>query len=41
LAAIAERMDVPTDELSTAVQGMEQSIGFGDLAAKEQEVLAV
>ncbi len=40
LAAIAERMDVPTDELSTAVQGMEQSIGFGDLAQKEQEVAA-
>ncbi len=40
LAAIAERMDVPTDELSTAVQGMEQSIGFGDLAQKEQEAAA-
>ena len=38
LAAIAERMDVPTDELSKAVQGMEQSIGFADLAHTEQEV---
>jgi hypothetical protein len=37
LAAIAERMDVPTEELSTAVQGLEKSIGFGDLAHKEQE----
>ncbi len=37
LASIADRMEATTDELSTAVQGMEQSIGFGDLAAKEQE----
>jgi hypothetical protein len=38
LASIAERMDVPTDELSTAVKGLEKSIGFADLAHKEQEV---
>jgi hypothetical protein len=38
LGTIAERMDVPTNELSMAVQGMERAIGFGDLAAKEQEV---
>ena len=40
LASIAERMDVPTDELANAVQGMERSIGFGDLAQKEQEAVA-
>jgi hypothetical protein len=40
LAAIAERMDVPTDELSIAVQGLEKSIGFGDMVTKEQEVAA-
>ena len=39
LASIAERMDVPTDELSTAVQGLERSIDFGDMAAKAQEVV--
>jgi hypothetical protein len=37
LASIAERMDATTQELQTAVQGVEKSIGFGDLAAKEQE----
>ncbi len=40
LASIAERMDVPTDELANAVQGMERSIGFDDLAQKEQEAVA-
>lgn len=40
LASIAERMDVSTDELSTAVQGLEQSIGFGDMVTTEQEAVA-
>jgi hypothetical protein len=40
LASIAERMDVSLPELSTAVQGLEQSIGFGDMATKEQEAVA-
>ncbi len=40
LASIAERMDVSTDELSTAVQGLERSIGFGDMVTKEQEAVA-
>jgi hypothetical protein len=40
LASIAERMDVPTDELSTAVQGLEKSIGFGELAVTEREAVA-
>lgn len=39
LASIAERMDVPTDELSMAVQGMERSIGFTHMTAA-QEVVA-
>jgi hypothetical protein len=39
LASIAERMDVPTDELSMAVQGMERAIGFGDMVAKEKEAV--
>jgi hypothetical protein len=41
LASIAERMDVTTDELSTTVQGLERSIGFGHMAAQEQEAVAV
>lgn len=40
LASIAERMDVPTEELSAAVQGLEKSIGFDDLANKEEEETA-
>ena len=40
LASIAERMDVSTDELSTAVQGLERSIGFGDMVTTEQEAAA-
>ncbi len=40
LASIAERMDVPTEELSVAVQGLEKSIGFGHMATKEQEAAA-
>ena len=40
LASIAERMDVSTDELSTAVQGLERSIGFGDMVTTEQEAVA-
>jgi hypothetical protein len=39
LASIAERMEATTDELSTAVQGLEQSIGFTHLA-EAQEVVA-
>lgn len=40
LASIAERMDVSTDELSTAVQGLEKSIGFGDMVTTEKEAVA-
>jgi hypothetical protein len=40
LASIAERMDATTDELSAEVQGLERSIGFGHMAAQEQEVVA-
>lgn len=40
LASIAERMDVSTDELSVAVQGLERSIGFGDMVTTEQEAVA-
>jgi hypothetical protein len=39
LASIADRMEATTDELSTAVQGLEQSIGFTHLA-EAQEVVA-
>jgi hypothetical protein len=39
LASIAERMDVSLPELSTAVQGLERSIGFGVLTANESEEL--
>lgn len=39
LASIAERMEATTDELSTAVQGLEQSIGYTHLA-EAQEVMA-
>jgi len=39
LASIAERMDVSLPELSTAVQGLEQSIGFGSLVANDVEEL--
>jgi hypothetical protein len=39
LASIAERMDVSLPELSTAVQGLEHSIGFGALVANESEEL--
>jgi hypothetical protein len=39
LASIAERMEATTDEMSTAVQGLEQSIGFTHLA-EAQEVVA-
>ena len=37
LASIAERMDVTIPELSAAVQGLEQSIGFDALTANESE----
>lgn len=40
LASIAERMDATTDELSTAVQGLEKSIGFVGMTAQEQEAVA-
>jgi hypothetical protein len=40
LASIAERMDVTTDELSTTVQGLEKTIGFGEMATNEQEAVA-
>ena len=40
LASIAERMDATTDELSTAVQGLEQSIGFTHLAEAQGVVAA-
>lgn len=40
LASIAERMEATTDELSTTVQGLEQSIGFGDMVTTEQEAVA-
>jgi hypothetical protein len=39
LASIAERMDVSIPELSTTVQGLEQSIGFGALEANDFEEL--
>ena len=39
LASIAERMDVTIPELSAAVQGLEQSIGFGALVPNESEEL--
>jgi DNA-binding transcriptional LysR family regulator len=39
LASIAERMDVSLPELSTAVQGLEQSIGFHALVANDVEEL--
>ncbi len=39
LASIAERMDVTIPELSSAVQGLEQRIGFGALAANDVEEL--
>ena len=39
LASIAERMDATTDELSTAVQSLEKSIGFTHMTA-EREVEA-
>jgi DNA-binding transcriptional LysR family regulator len=39
LASIAERMDVSIPELSSAVQGLEQRIGFGALAANDVEEL--
>jgi hypothetical protein len=39
LASIAERMDVSLPELSTAVQGLEHSIGFGSLVATDVEEL--
>ena len=39
LASIAERMDVTIPELSAAVQGLEQSIGFGALVANDVEEL--
>jgi len=40
LASIAERMDATTDELSAEVQGLERAIGFGHMAAQEQEAVA-
>lgn len=40
LASIAERMDVTTDELSTTVQDLEKTIGFGEMATNEQEAVA-
>jgi hypothetical protein len=39
LASIAERMDVTIPELSSAVQGLEQRIGFGAQAANDVEEL--
>ena len=39
LSVIAERMDVSIPELSTTVQGLEQSIGFGALEANDFEEL--
>jgi hypothetical protein len=39
LSVIAERMDVSIPELSTTVQGLEHSIGFGVLTANESEEL--
>jgi DNA-binding transcriptional LysR family regulator len=39
LASIAERMDVSLPELSAAVQGLEQSIGFGELKTNDVEEL--
>ena len=39
LASIAERMDVTIPELSAAVQGLEQSIGFGALVANDAKEL--
>ena len=39
LASIAERMDVTIPELSAAVQGLEQSIGFGSLVANDAKEL--
>lgn len=39
LSVIAERMDVSITELSTTVQGLEQSIGFGALTANESKEL--
>ena len=39
LSVIAERMDVSIPELSTTVQGLEHSIGFGALKANDVEEL--
>jgi hypothetical protein len=40
LASIAERMDATTDELSTAVQGLEKSIGFTHMTEAQEAVAA-